>query len=100
MREWVQELGKRVRCLLRRGIAHTRLGMLDQAVGDLDAALKVLPDNDKVKDDLEELRAAIGAHPYTKRKEEADKAFKQGDMEAALASYDAAIEADPVSGWG
>jgi tetratricopeptide (TPR) repeat protein len=95
--EWEQELGKRVRCLLRRGIAHTRLGMLEQAVADLDAAHKVLPDNDKIKDDLEELRTAISAHPYTKRKEEADKAFKQGDLEAALAAYDAALEADPVS---
>jgi len=93
--EWEQELGKRARCLLRRGIAHTRLGMLEQAVADLDAAHKVLPDNEALKDDLEELRAAIAAHPYTKLKEEADKSFKQGDLDGALALYDAAIAADP-----
>lgn len=88
------ELGKRVRCLLRRGIAHTRLGMLEQAVADLDAAHKILPDAEALKDDLDELRAAIAGHPYTKKKEEADKCFKQGDIEGALAAYDAALEAD------
>ena len=93
--EWGQELGKRVRCLLRRGMAHTRLGMMDQAVSDLDAAHKVMPDNELIKDDLEELRAAISAHPYTKKKEEADRAFKQGDLEAALGAYEAALQADP-----
>lgn len=93
--EWEQELNKRVRCLLRRGIAHTRLGMLEQAVADLDTAHKLVPDTELLKDDLEELRFAIAAHPYTKRKEEADKAFKQGDLCGSLLSYDAAIEADP-----
>jgi tetratricopeptide (TPR) repeat protein len=93
--EWEQELGKRVRCLVRRGIAHTRLGMLEQAVADLDAAHKMLPDTEALKDDLEELRASIAAHPYTKKKEEADKAFKQGDLDVAVAAYDAAIAADP-----
>ena len=93
--EWEMELGKRVRCLLRRGIAHTRLGMLEQAVSDLVAAHNILPDTEYLKDDLEELRSAIAQHPYTKRKEEADKAFKQGDVDAALLAYDAAVEADP-----
>ena len=93
--EWEVELGKRVRCLLRRGIAHTRLGMLDQAVLDLDAAHKIAPDTDKLKDDLDSLRSAIAAHPYTHHKEQADQAFKRGDLQDALASYDAAIQADP-----
>jgi tetratricopeptide (TPR) repeat protein len=93
--EWEVELGKRVRCLLRRGIAHTRLGMLEQAMSDLDAAYKILPDTELLKDDIEELRSAVSEHPYTKWKEEADKAFKQGDVDAALVAYAAALEADP-----
>jgi len=67
--EWEVEQGKRVRCLLRRGIAHTRLGMLEQAMSDLDAACKILPDTEHLKDDIEELRSSIAEHPYTKRKE-------------------------------
>jgi len=90
-----QETMKKARCLLRRGMAHTRLGMLDAAIKDLDAAGKLLPDREVLKDDLEGLRQAVAAHPYFQHKEQGDAAFKAGDHDAALAAYDAALAADP-----
>uniref|UniRef100_A0A7S4UDA5 Uncharacterized protein n=4 Tax=Guillardia theta TaxID=55529 RepID=A0A7S4UDA5_GUITH len=92
--DWAQELEKRARCLLRRGTAYTRLGMFDLALQDLDAASKLLPDNELIKDDLEGLREAIAQHPYVKAKEEGDRAFKQGNTDEAIRAYDAAIDAD------
>jgi len=89
-----KEAMKRCRCLLRRGMAHTRLGMMDQALKDLDAAAKQAPDREAIKDDLAGLRELIASHPYMKHKEEGDRAFKAGDLSASVAAFSAAIEAD------
>lgn len=89
-----QEMMKRARCLFRRAIAHTRLGMTGPALADLDAAQKICPDNEALKDDLEELRRSAVDSPYVKAKESGDKAFKSGDMQGACEWYAKAIDAD------
>ena len=49
-RTWV------LRTLARRGAALSRVGRLDDAVADFEAAVAIAPDDEKLKGDLEKLR--------------------------------------------
>jgi len=92
--EQMQVRMQRCRCLFRRGIAHVRLGMTDQALADVDAAAKFAEDNEELKDDLEELRRACAENKAIKLKQEGDALFKGGDAAGATQRYTAAIEED------
>ena len=85
---------QKCRCLLRRGIAHVRLGMTDNALGDVDAAAKLAPDSEELKDDLEELRRAVSESASVRLKGEGDALFKSGDAQGAIEKYTAAAEED------
>ena len=49
-RTWV------LRTLARRGAALSRVGRLEDAVADFEAAVAIAPDDEKLKSDLEKLR--------------------------------------------
>lgn len=85
---------QRCRSLLRRGVAHVRLGMTDAALADVDAAAKLAPENEELKDDLDELRRAISESPSVKTKGDGDALFKQGDVKGAIEMYTKATEED------
>lgn len=51
----------RARCHARRGTALCRLGMMRQGMGELEAALALQPNDEKLRMDLEKARAHVEA---------------------------------------
>ena len=49
----------RARCHARRGTALCRLGMVQQGIGELKAAVALQPNDDKLRMDLEQVCALI-----------------------------------------
>ena len=75
------------KALVRRAHCSLQLGDIKQAVGDYESALALDPGNEKLRQDLEEVRAGIRPADAANIKELADARFRSGDIEGAIEAY-------------
>jgi hypothetical protein len=80
--------------LARRAAAQLRLGMISDALSDLQRAVKLLPDDAALAADFLRVQELAQASKVLPLKEAADSAFKMGEKENALELYNAAITED------
>ena len=75
------------KALVRRAHCSLQLGDIKQAVGDYESALALDAGNEKLRQDLEEVRAGIRPADAANIKELADARFRSGDIEGAIEAY-------------
>ena len=80
--------------LVRRGAAQLRLGMITDALSDLQRAVKLLPEDSALAADFSRVQELAHSSKVLPLKEAADNSFKKGEKESALELYNAAIAED------
>ncbi len=80
--------------LARRAAAQLRLGMINDALGDLQRGVQLLPDDAALAADFARVQELAKGSKVLPLKEAADAAFKRGDRDSALEMYNAAIAED------
>ena len=80
--------------LTRRAAAQLRLGMIPDAMNDLQRAVKLLPEDASLTADFSRVQQLAQASKVLPLKEAADNSFRKGEKESALELYNAAIAED------
>ncbi len=80
--------------LARRAAAQLRLGMISDALSDLQRAVTLLPEDAALVADFSRVQELAQSSKVLPLKEAADNAFKKGEKESALELYNAAIAED------